>query len=71
MRAGERIVVTEAVIAAVPKISFLQSMGALKCDIEAHHPWFARSKRTAMPMTYARKLDAELRAAGRLMAKIG
>jgi len=51
MRAGERIVVNEALIAAYQAASSPHSIRALKSDLEAFDLWCRRTKRIALPAT--------------------
>jgi len=51
MRAGERIVVNEELIAAYQAASSLHSIRALKSDIEAFDLWCRRTNRIALPAT--------------------
>ncbi len=61
MRAGARIVVNEALIAAYQAASSPHSIRALKSDLEAFDTWCRRTSRIALPataMTVADYLDA-------------
>nr|WP_288287811.1 hypothetical protein [uncultured Sphingobium sp.] len=61
MRAGERIVINEALIAAYQAASSPHSIRALKSDIEAFDAWCRRMNRIALPAsaeTVADYLDA-------------
>lgn len=61
MRAGERVVINEALIAAYQRSSSLHSIRALKSDIEAFDAWCRRMNRIALPAsaeTVADYLDA-------------
>jgi integrase len=61
MRAGERITVNEALIAAYQAASSPHSIRALKSDIEAFDAWCRRTSRIALPAsaeTVADYLDA-------------
>ncbi|MDI1296423.1 MAG: integrase [bacterium] len=61
MRAGERIVINEALIAAYQRSSSPHSIRALKSDIEAFDAWCRRMNRVALPAsaeTVADYLDA-------------
>jgi len=49
MRAGERITVNEALIAAYQAASSPHSIRALKSDVEAFDAWCRRSNRIALP----------------------
>ena len=49
MRAGERIVVNEALIAAYQAASSPHSIRALKSDLEAFDAWCRRAQRVALP----------------------
>jgi len=51
MRAGERITVNEALIAAYQAASSPHSIRALKSDIEAFDAWCRRTNRIALPAT--------------------
>lgn len=51
MRAGERITVNEALIAAYQAASSPHSIRALKADIEAFDAWCRRTNRIALPAT--------------------
>lgn len=51
MRAGERIVVDETLIAAYQAASSPHSIRALKSDLEAFDLWCRRTKRIALPAT--------------------
>ncbi len=51
MRAGERITVNEALIAAYQAASSPHSIRALKSDVEAFDAWCRRSNRIALPAT--------------------
>lgn len=51
MRAGERIVVNESLIAAYQAASSPHSVRALKSDIEAFDAWCRRTNRIALPAT--------------------
>ena len=51
MRAGERIAVNEALIAAYQAASSPHSIRALKSDIEAFDSWCRRTNRIALPAT--------------------
>ncbi|TGX49076.1 integrase [Sphingomonas gei] len=61
MRAGERIVINEALIAAYQRASSPHSIRALKSDIEAFDAWCRRTNRISLPAaaeTVADYLDA-------------
>ena len=61
MRAGERIVINEALIDAYQRSSSPHSIRALKADVEAFDAWCRRSNRIALPAsaeTVADYLDA-------------
>lgn len=61
MRAGERIVINEALIAAYQRSSSPHSIRALKSDVEAFDAWCRRMNRIALPAsaeTVADYLDA-------------
>ena len=51
MRAGEQIVINEALIAAYQRASSHHSIRALKSDIEAFDLWCSRMNRIALPAT--------------------
>ena len=51
MRAGERIVINEALIAAYQAASSPHSIRALKSDVEAFDAWCRRQNRIALPAT--------------------
>src|SRR3546814_876621 len=51
MRAGERIVINEALIAAYQAASSPHSIRALRSDLEAFDAWCRRSNRIALPAT--------------------
>lgn len=51
MRAGERIVINESLIAAYQAASSPHSLRALKSDIEAFDAWCRRTHRIALPAT--------------------
>ena len=51
LRAGERIIVNEALIAAYQAASSPHSVRALKSDLEAFDRWCRRSQRIALPAT--------------------
>jgi site-specific recombinase XerD len=51
MRAGERIIINEALIAAYQAASSPHSIRALKSDLEAFDLWCRRTKRIALPAT--------------------
>ena len=51
MRAGERIVVDETLIAAYQAASSPHSIRALKSDLEAFDLWCRRTNRIALPAT--------------------
>jgi integrase len=51
LRAGERIVINEALIAAYQAASSPHSIRALKSDLEAFDLWCRRMKRVALPAT--------------------
>ncbi len=51
MRAGERIAVNEALIAAYQAASSPRSIRALKSDVEAFDAWCRRTNRIALPAT--------------------
>jgi site-specific recombinase XerD len=51
MRAGERIVINQALIAAYQRASSPHSLRALKSDIAAFDAWCRRHSRIALPAT--------------------
>jgi site-specific recombinase XerD len=51
MRAGERIVINETLIAAYQTASSPRSIRALKSDVEAFDAWCRRTNRVALPAT--------------------
>lgn len=51
MRAGERVIVNEALIAAYQAASSPHSIRALKSDAEAFDAWCRRTNRIALPAT--------------------
>lgn len=51
MRAGERITVNEALIAAYQAASSPHSIRALKSDVDAFDAWCRRTSRIALPAT--------------------
>lgn len=51
MRAGERITINEALIAAYQAASSPHSIRALKSDVEAFDAWCRRTNRIALPAT--------------------
>ena len=51
MRAGERIIIDQALVAAYQAASSPHSIRALKSDIEAFEAWCRRTQRIALPAT--------------------
>ncbi|WP_171905930.1 site-specific integrase, partial [Sphingobium phenoxybenzoativorans] len=51
MRAGERVVINEALISAYQRASSPHSIRALKSDIEAFDAWCQHTNRIALPAT--------------------